>query len=382
MLAQIVIDNFRSFKYRTVIDLTRTQYAALANTNTHEGIVKGLAFVGGNASGKSNILLAIRLLLDLLFKEREIDNPMFLCFFGDSKEFSIEYTFKIDDVEIKYTIRNNVMKKILTERLLLDNDEVLVRMGSGAESEISGSKKLYSEKEVAPTTLFLRTIFFNTGFAGNEILKKWFRFLQNSVYYNAFERTSMAYGNQKVGAFSFLEEKGPEGINKFFEKHGLHQRIEYAKELESGGGLRISLDEGKMPFFKREDCKIAIPYHEESLGNQLLLHFLPCYFATIDNSGMLLVDEFSSGFHNDLETLLIKEWMKTAEESQLLIVTHSTNLLSTALLRPDQIYSVSFADGEGSRVKRFSEEGPRVAQNLEKMYRSGVFGGVPEYVQD
>jgi len=32
-------------------------------------------------------------------------------------------------------------------------------------------------------------------------------------------------------------------------------------------------------------------------------------------------------------------------------------------------------------VKRFSSEQPRSAQNIEKMYTSGVFGGLPNYVE-
>ena len=88
--------------------------------------------------------------------------------------------------------------------------------------------------------------------------------------------------------------------------------------------------------------------------------------------------EFSSGFHNDLEALLIRYFMRKAEKSQLIFVSHSTNLLSNSILRPDQIYSVDFGN-EGSVIKRFSSEKPREAQNLEKMYLGGVFNGVPRY---
>ena len=71
--------------------------------------------------------------------------------------------------------------------------------------------------------------------------------------------------------------------------------------------------------------------------------------------------------------------MKTSDKSQMIFVSHSTNLLSTSILRPDQIYSVNFNEGNGSQIKRFTEEKPRVAQNLEKMYLGGVFGGLPKY---
>ena len=63
----------------------------------------------------------------------------------------------------------------------------------------------------------------------------------------------------------------------------------------------------------------------------------------------------------------------------MIFVSHSTNLLSNSLLRPDQEYAVEFANEEGSTVKRFSPEQPRSAQNVEKMYVSGIFGGLPHF---
>lgn len=134
----------------------------------------------------------------------------------------------------------------------------------------------------------------------------------------------------------------------------------------------------KTIFFKRRGIDEPIPYSFESLGNRTLLQLLPAFFHCLSEGGMLLLDEFSSGFHNDLEELLIRYFMKKAEEAQLIFVSHSTNLLSNSILRPDQIYSVDFTK-DGSVIKRFSSEKPREAQNLEKMYLGGVFNGVPRY---
>ena len=62
----------------------------------------------------------------------------------------------------------------------------------------------------------------------------------------------------------------------------------------------------------------------------------------------------------------------------MMIVSHSTNLLSSSLFRPDQLYAVNF-DSEGSNLVRFSSEQPRTSQNYEKMYLGGVFSGLPRY---
>ena len=94
---------------------------------------------------------------------------------------------------------------------------------------------------------------------------------------------------------------------------------------------------------------------------------------------MLILDEFSSGFHNELEECLIKYFFHFSKNSQMFFVSHSTNILNNTILRPDQIYSVTFSSKNGSVLKRFSEEMPRESQNTEKMYLNGVFNGMPRY---
>ena len=119
-----------------------------------------------------------------------------------------------------------------------------------------------------------------------------------------------------------------------------------------------------MIFFRRKGIDAPIPFNEESLENRTLLNILPAFLTLVNKKGMLLVDEFSSGFHNELEELLIRYFMRESNSSQILFVSHSTNLLSTSIMRPDQIYSVNFNGSEGSWVKRFSDEQPRMAQNI------------------
>ena len=101
-------------------------------------------------------------------------------------------------------------------------------------------------------------------------------------------------------------------------------------------------------------------------------------FETMRSGGMAIIDEFSSGFHNVLEEKIIKYFMENSKEAQLLLVSHSTNLLTNNLLRPDQIYTVDFINEKGSKLNRVSDSKPREAQNLEKMYLSGVFNGLPD----
>lgn len=382
MLTKITLDNFKSFKNRVTVDLTKTNYTILPQNVADNGVLKGCIFVGANASGKSNIILGIKLLLDFLFLEKNINSGIFRCLFGEKNCYSLEYEFLIENKTIKYFLEVDAAKNMITEKLYLDGALMLERMGLNARSYIAEPTGVtYDKKNVGEDTLFLRTLYFNTKFASNPVLSAWMDYLKNSIYINLFEKAIIPYGKDDVSIVRYLDKGGCETINSFFNEYNFEQNIEYEHSSRGGGVIMIvgGDDSKKDVFFKRKGIDVPIPFKEESLGNRNLLQILPAFLTVIEKGGMLLIDEFSSGFHNDLESLLVRYFMEKANHSQMLFVSHSTNLLSNSILRPDQEYAVEFRNENGSSVKRFSSEQPRSAQNIEKMYVSGVFGGLPGY---
>ena len=382
MLTKITLDNFKSFKNKTTVDLTKTNYTILPQNVADNGVLKGCIFVGANASGKSTIILGVKLLLDFLFSERNLNSGIFLCMFGDSTRYSLSYEFLIEKKTVKYSFEVDASKNIISEKLWFDDTLMLERMGLSARSYIAEPNGVnYDETDVGKDTLFLRTLYFNTKFASNSVLSAWMEYLKNSIYINMFDKRIISYGKAEVSVASYLDKSGCESINRFFDEYNFEQNIEY-DHSSKGGKVRFVVgedDSEKGIFFKRKGIEVPIPFAEESLGNQNLLSILPAFLNVIQNGGMLLIDEFSSGFHNELENLMVRYFMEKSDRAQMLFVSHSTNLLSNSILRPDQEYSVEFQNENGSSVKRFSSEQPRSAQNIEKMYVSGVFGGLPEY---
>ena len=385
MLKKVGIKNFKSFKNQTEIDLSKTNYNFLSQNVNKDGILKGCIFVGPNASGKSSVVLSIKLLLDFLFKERNIKLGVLKSLLSEDESFSLTYSFVIDSQEVTYGFSINPDKPFIEESLFVDNKMMMQRMGTAAKSFIVNEQGVsYDESDVDKETLFLRTLFFNTKFTSNKTLKDWMEFLQNSVYINAFERNIVYYGkdHKDLELSSYLKGNGLSKINDFFKEFNFEQDIEYTNQ-GAGNVSALAGDESeKNIFFKRKGVESLIPFTEESLGNQNLLRMLPTFLHVINKSGMLLIDEFSSGFHNCLEALLVRYFFEKAKDSQMIFVSHSTNLLSNSLLRPDQEYAVEFNGKEGSSVIRFSKEKPRLAQNIEKMYVSGVFGGLPQFEEN
>ena len=382
MLTKITLDNFKSFKNIETIDLMKTNYTILPQNVADNGVLKGCIFVGANASGKSTIILGIKLLLDFLFSERNLNSGIFICMFGERPRYSLSYEFLIDKENIQYSFEVDPRKSMISEKLYVGNKLMMERMGLSARSYIAEENGVsYDETDVGKDTLFLRTLYFNTKFASNPVLKNWMEYLKKSIYVNMFDKKIISYGKAEVSVARYLDKSGCQSINNFFNEYNFEQIIEYDHSSE-GGHVKLIVgneDSEKDIFFKRKGIEVPIPFSEESLGNQNLLRILPAFLSVIERDGMLLIDEFSSGFHNELENLLVRYFMEKSKYAQMLFVSHSTNLLSNSILRPDQEYAVEFDRENGSSVKRFSSEQPRSAQNIEKMYVSGVFGGLPEY---
>lgn len=378
MLSQIIVKNFKCFKNETVFDFRKTNYKLLKQ-NTKGKLLKGLLFVGDNASGKTTAIQPVMLLLDLLFKDRDISLFLYQCLFSKEDETTLKYEFDIDGHEILYSFSFDG-NKFLEETLQMDKQPVIERIGKNAKLWLSENSTFH---EVDESILFIKKVYFNTKFEDNEMLKKWFAFLKQSICINAYKRTISSYNDESLTLRKYLEKYGVEEINSFFKNNNFKYSVEYALEIE-GKGVRFEMseEEGKTLFFQREDISVPIPLFFESTGNKTLINILPAILHAVQKGGLLVIDEFSSGFHNKLEELIVRYIMNNSTNTQLLLVSHSTNLLSNALLRPDQIYSVEMMGGEGSVLNRFSDEQPRVAQNIEKMYLSGVFGGIPEYETD
>ncbi len=378
MLKKIEVDNYATFIKPTEIDFSATNYKFLESENVGSNrLLKGCLFVGENASGKTKILKSITFLLDLLFANTDVDFMMNKSFYTDKDTYKLEYTFIQRDVEIIYSIELG-LNEIVSEKLIMDKKIILERLGNMAKLLLNGEKTF---KDISSKLLFLRRIYFDTNFYENAVLNDWFDYLKRSVYINCYDRQVVSYSGKNLLIYEYLNNNGVNDINKFLEKINYNQEIEYGTET-SDPNHRFSVksnDNIKFISFNKLGTGIYVPEMFESTGNQTLMALLPSFLHAINNECMIIIDEFSSGFHNELEECILKYFFHYAKDSQLFFTSHSTNILNNSLLRPDQIYSVYFDAKKGSQIKRFSDEMPRESQNTEKMYLNGVFNGLPRY---
>ena len=317
MLTGITLKDYTTFIKERTFDFKATNYKILEDTNVGENrVLKGAMFVGENASGKTQVLNAIAFLLNLLLENSEL----------------------------------NFIEQ--------ENDDINLNLS------------------------LLKLEYYNTKFNNDSILNQWFDFLKNSIYINCLLGFVKSYNPLMTSEQlieKYAETKDAKKLNKLISNIGYNSEIVFNKKVTNQDNTIMISSEKEMISLKKKGTNIAIPIELESKGNQAFVSLiLPFDYAT-RNDCMIILDEFSSGLHNELEEALIRYFFNNSKNSQLFFTSHSTNLIDTSILRPDQIYSFRFDSKEGTVIKRFSDENPRESQNIEKMYLNGVFDGMPEY---
>ena len=374
MLAKMYLTNFLSFKDRTEFDFTASKYSILGSKNVYVNeFLKGALMIGPNASGKSNALKGISFIINMIKGEgTHFQNHR--CYFAKNPITTVEYEFVFDSKTVEYVIEYNIQTSSISENLSIDNRTVLRRNGHYGELRIGDTVTI--DEQLDGETLFLRTASFNTGrFPQEPTLRRLMDFLQNSYIVDGYS-LGVTYGR---GITKYAEEFGIDKINKYLEEFKYDFFVEYGSECE-GEGLKIIVgSDRKAVFMKRKSFPIPTVITDESVGNKAFADLLPNLIKVIENSGMLVFDEFGNSLHNRLAEKIIKFFMENAQNSQMFLTSHHTNLISNSVFRPDQINLITFENANGSKIKRLSQFKPREAQNLEKMYLGGMFEGLPIY---
>ena len=374
MLAKMYLTNFLSFADRTEFDFTASKYSILGKTNVYNNeLLKGALFIGPNASGKSNALEGLSFLIELV-KGDGASFENYCCTFAKTLFTTVEYEFVFSGKKVVYRIEYNRREKVISEDLFIDS--ILVLKRNGTKGELRIGEIVTVDDQLDGDTLFLRTASFNTGrFPQEPILRELMDYILNSYCIDGYNQG--AHWGKTITKYA--EEYGVEKINKYLQDFNYDFLIEYDSESE-GEGLKISAGSGKKSIFlKRKSFPVPSAFYSESQGNQVFSDMLPNLIRVIESPGMLIFDEFGNSLHNKLAEKIIRFFMKTAQNSQIFITSHHTNLISNSVFRPDQIDLITFQDSKGSKVNRLSKFKPREAQNMEKMYLGGMFEGLPLY---
>ena len=130
----------------------------------------------------------------------------------------------------------------------------------------------------------------------------------------------------------------------------------------------------------------TIPLSEESAGTLKMFALYPALQDTLENGGVLFVDELNARLHPLLVRAFLVAFLNpetNPKHAQLVFTTHDSWQLSNDLLRRDEIwfteknssgvsvlYSLAdFVDDDGVKIRK--------DENYEKSYLLGKYGAIP-----
>lgn len=374
------------------------------------------AIYGANASGKSNLLLAMAYMSRMVSEswrkwEPTGKIPGWMPFLLDdesrTKPALLEVDFALNGSVYNYGFEYNE-ERFLKEWLIdtTRRDKVLFLREEGEHPSqiqfpgrnLSNTSQLQRvRQDLRPNSLFLSA----AAQFGHEQLTPIFEWIIERFYrlqpdlgqylsYTAEQCTSVNKLNQirqilKAAGTGVADIKV---TDENFSQHDVELRRALTDLLKSRGlpvpeYISSTMHAGiKIQFLhKGEGGKLyELPYELESAGTKAFFEMLGPILCELESGSILLIDELESSLHPHLARYLVKMFndpLLNPRGAQLIYVSHNPVLLDDDLLRRDQIWLAEKDHESVSAFHSIADFKPRKGQDLSIAYLKGRFGGIP-----
>jgi len=404
MLIEFSAENFRSIKEKVTLSLVASPDKSLDNnlikkTLKKDDLLRSAVIYGANASGKTNVILAINFLRALVINSHTHQKGMgikFTPFKLDKKCLTKPTKFEIifikDKTKYNYNVSFNHERIIDEELYYYPNDrKALIFERKNTKSyifKIDTKDQKFISKRTLDNVLYLSK-------ATQENYKKTsaaFDWLKNDLQFvgpyqpGLSEEFTINLLNEnkelkKLILKSLLEaDVGIDNISASVKK------IEKIPENIPSELLSL-IKSSNNTFFKETKIKTFHKdiefdfYREESEGTKRMFSLMGHWIDALKNGRVLVLDELDTKLHHLLNVFLIKLFNDPTQNKgngQLIFTTHNTNLLDQDLFRRDQIWFTEKNNKIGSTdLYSLIEYSPRKDKDIERGYLAGRYGALP-----
>ncbi|MBA4252160.1 MAG: ATPase [Chlorobiaceae bacterium] len=410
MVLEIRLSNFFSIKEEIVLDLRAANIQSKQSKELGDNIfeyedmkiLKTVALYGANASGKSNIIKAIRFCVMMVLNSHlhNVDaNFNFIPFKFDSyseksskfflrfvhKNIEYEYSFELTREEIVketlYYFPKGRIKKIFVR------DELL---GSTKKDKYSFGNQINRPFDVAESTSTKTLFISRASQMDREVAKEIFTFFNEYFILGLLLphniKIDYFFSNFKNELLEALQIADSDIIDLTIEK----DFVPVAKvDLKQGDDKKVYTSYSEnieetvtiFSFHKKDVSKKFDFFQEESAGTIKLFLALLTILDVAKQNKILLIDELEGNLHPYIVEFILKLFHKS-KAAQLIYTTHNTNLLDLKKLRKDQInFCNKKEDGSTEVYSLYDYSDFRETMDVEKAYLQGRFDAVP-YLND
>ncbi len=393
MLIYFKVENYKSFKEETVIDMrATTSISDLKHTImkvANDKLLRVATIYGSNGSGKSNFINAFESLLDVitnlnLDNVNTTENISFSFDEGEIKPTKFEINFVVDGLEYMYSCavlnkkfvyenvyrvkKNNVItifERDIVNNYLVLSDELLEYRDT--LNKLSGEKSLLN--------------FLYENYDVTDIVNMMSWFLGISSYNKILRTTDNNKDNTKEYIYSLcsnnIQSKMLSDFMQQFEPS--IKRVEY--DLNNRG------DVNKLWIVREfNNHEYSTSFEQESDGHQKLVLLFCIIKNSIEGKVPLVIDDLDKHLHPVLLKLILMYFHDETKNpfTQLIMTLHDTSILNNILLRRDEVWFVEKDENLVSQVYSLynikDEYGNRIRKDASygKDYLNGYYGAAPD----
>ena len=417
MLVEFSVENFRSFKEEAVLSMEASvdkTHPDNVVTIGKDRIIKTAAVFGANASGKSNIFMAltagIMIVRSSLMLPPNAPIGGIIPFRFDKemigKPTSFKFVFYTGGTKYIYGF-SATREKIIEEYLYVYNT---AKPSTIFEREDTNKYKFTSpilkkimqplQDRTAANKLFLATTaMFNI--AETQVPFLWFT---NSI--NTYSNDAGILQNQTISSFENDEDSSLKTFtNRLLREADINiddfdftaSEISTEELLQKVPGplknvvLSVPTNVNKEYKITTKHCFVDNPddylmsLDDESYGTRKIFFLSPLLKKVFDTGETICIDEFDTSLHPMIVIYLVGLFNNPDvnwANAQLIISSHTMDLLSLKVLRRDQIYFVDKKRSTGaSELYSLDEFSPRTGEDIRKAYLLGRYGSVPTLIE-
>ncbi len=425
MLLDFTVGNFRSFYEKKTFSMEAQSLKEEPQENVSNvlsyNVLKTIAVYGANSSGKSNLVKAIQKMYDVVTSSVKL-NPQdklkyepFLLLKDNSEPTFFEASFLKDGFYYRYGFsynETNIVEEWLFRKTTPRSKEqaLFIRNKDGiAFEDKKFPEGIGLEKRVNNNRLFLSLCAQLGGEVSSLVMAWysslcWFSGLDNRGFgFISKLLFSSANGKDRKRALDFFEmlqlgfedflthvdknlepevkaliEKGERDVTEVVNSLNAHTKLESVHRLYDHNGKIC----GRVNF--------AFDKHESS-GTKKLFDISGLIFCSLEYGWVTVIDELDAKMHPLISQQIISLFndpKTNPKNAQLIFTTHDTHLLSSKMLRRDQIWFTEKNDVEQTDLYCLTDivlpDGtkPRNDANYEKNYIAGRYGAIPYIVND
>jgi len=420
MFVSFSVSNFGPFPgtvgINTICDTTKKEFLEDNTFSVGTKRYNRVTYVYGfNGSGKSNIFKALltmkqmlalspiiatnnQQILDSVNIKDEVNAPRNFFKFNDSHKdkptvFAIE--FIIDEVLYSYSfevlnkkIASEILSKkskrreIILNRTSADYNDIVLK---GEFSSFDQNKNVVKED-----VLCLSMAMFLNNALANKIYKEIDDIIvMNMAAFSGFQITDEDITEESLNQYTKFLKLADSTIKEIkisLKKDEINSKIKLGSDFESREfvvqKIQVAVDSIHSIYKDRKvvgDLKLPFLQYESN-GTVKMFGILPAIFRTLENGGVLFVDEIENGLHPNLTKKIVDLFNSknsNPKNAQLICTSHETLLLNGDIRR-DQVWFLHKNNYGESKIERLSEfPNIRISDNIAKKYLNDAFGKIP-----